>query len=277
MISPSIAARPAALWRGSPRRPPLAGTGHRPGLAQQADQDRLRLSGRRADRHLRPRLWRGHLAEDRPAGGGREQDRRLGRHRGRAGEGRAARRLHADVDDLDHDDHEQGAVQEAALRPGQGFRADLVDGCRPPADHPAQERAGREPQGVRRLCAQQQGVARHLRRGLLQPCRRRGAEPPFRAHHGGGALPRRGADVAGRGLGRGAGRQRQLRRGRERAADRQRPGDRGADQGAHEEAARRADLLRAGRHRRRLPGARLHLPGRRRRRCPRRSCSSSPT
>ena len=52
--------------------------------------------------------------------------------------------------------------------------------------------------GVRRLCAQQQGVARHLRRGLLQPCRRRGAEPPLRADHGGGALPRRGADVAGR-------------------------------------------------------------------------------
>jgi tripartite-type tricarboxylate transporter receptor subunit TctC len=35
-----------------------------------------------------------------------------------------------------------------------------------------QERAGDEPQGVRRVRAQQQGVARHLRRGLLQPCRR---------------------------------------------------------------------------------------------------------
>ena len=120
----------------------LAGTGHRPGLAQQADQDHLRLSGRRADRHLRARLRRGHLADDRPAGGGREQGRRLGRHRRRAGQERARRRPHADVDDLDDDDHEQGAVQEAALRSRQGLRADLVDGCRPPADHPAQERAG---------------------------------------------------------------------------------------------------------------------------------------
>ena len=201
------------------------------GLAQQADQDRLRLSGRRADRHLRARLWRGHLADDRPAGGGREQDRRLGRHRGRAGQERAARRPHADVDDLDDADHEQGAVQEAALRPRQGFRADLLDGCRPPADHPAQERAGGEPERIRRLRAQQQGLARHLWRGLLQPCRGRGAEPPFRAHHGGGALPRRGPDVGRCRLGRDPGRQRQLRRGVQRAADRQRPGDRGADQG----------------------------------------------
>ena len=68
----------------------------------------------------------------------------------------------------------------------------------------------------------------------------------------------RGADVGGCRLGRGPGRQRQLRRSVQRAADRQWPGDRGAHQGPHEEAARCANLLRAGRYRRRLPGARLH-------------------
>ena len=145
---------------------------------------------------------------------GREQGRRQRRHRRRAGQERAARRPHADVDDLDHDDHEQGAVQEAALRSRQGLRADLVDGCGPPADHRQQERAGQEPQGVRRVRAQQQGEPRHLRRGLLQPLRRRGAEPPLRAEDGGGALSRRGADVDRRRLGRRPGRQRQLRRRR---------------------------------------------------------------
>ena len=88
-----------------------------------------------------------------------------------------------------------------------------------------------EPQGVRRVCAQQQGQRRHLRRGLLQPRRRRGAEPPLRAEHGGRALSRRGADVDRCGSGADPGRQRQLRRGLQRAADRQRPRDRRADQG----------------------------------------------
>ena len=150
-------------------------------VAQQADPHHLRLPGRWPDRHLRARLWRVYRAEDGTAGIRREQGGRQRRHCGRAGEECRARRLHADVDDLDHDDHEQGAVQEAALRSGQGLRADLVDERGPPADHRQQERAGQEPRGVRRLCAQPQGLARHLRHRLVQPCRGRGAEPPLRA------------------------------------------------------------------------------------------------
>ena len=71
---PSDAARGPALW--APPRRLLPAPAIAAGLAEQADQDRLQLSAGRADRHLRARLWRVHRAEDRPAGGGREQDRR---------------------------------------------------------------------------------------------------------------------------------------------------------------------------------------------------------
>ncbi len=47
---------------------------------------------------------------------------------------------------------------------------------------------------------EQQGLARDLRRRLVRPYRGRDAEPPLRAQDGGGALSRRGADVAGRGF-----------------------------------------------------------------------------
>ena len=45
-----------------------------------------------------------------------------------------------------------------------------------PTDH-QQGRAGEEHRGVRRLGARPQGVARHLRRRLLRPCRGRDAQP----------------------------------------------------------------------------------------------------
>ena len=154
-----------------------------------------------------------HLAEDRPAGGGREQDRRLGRHRRRAGQERAARRPHADVDDLDHDDHEQGAVQEAALRSRQGLRADLLDGRRPPAVHRHKSVPATNLNEFADYARNNKVSLGTYGAGSYSHCRGRGAEPPFRADHGGGALPRRGADVDRRRLGRGPGRQRQLRRG----------------------------------------------------------------
>ena len=136
----------------------------------------------------------------------------------------AARRLHADVHQLDDDGSEQGAVQEAALRSRQGFRAGRLVQHRPSADRRQQGRAGQEHCGVRRLGARPQGVARDLRRRLLRPCRVRDAQPPLRAQDGGRALSWRGADVAGRGLGRRAGRERQLRLGERRSCSRARAG-----------------------------------------------------
>ncbi len=121
--------------------------------------------------------------------------------------------------------------------PGQGLRADLVDGRGPPADHrEQQERAGRT-----NMQANSHAYARANKTSLgtygagsYSHCAVEALNRSLRAQDGSRALSRRGADVDRRRLGRGAGRQRQLRRRGGRAAERQRPGDRRAHQDAHE-------------------------------------------
>ena len=87
-----------------------AGTQPRPRqVAQQADQDHRRLSRRRTDRFVCAHLWRLSRQAARTAGAGREQGWRRRHDRRRRSEARPARRLYADVHDLDDGDHEPRA------------------------------------------------------------------------------------------------------------------------------------------------------------------------
>ena len=88
-----------------------------------------------------------------------------------------ARRLHAADRDLDHAGHQQDALQEAALRSGQGFYADRA-GRRVPfcADHQP-EHSGQDAGRIHRLCQVEPGPGLWLGR-QRQPAasRRRDAE-----------------------------------------------------------------------------------------------------
>ena len=61
-----------------------------------------------------------------PAGGGRQQARRLGQHRGRPG-GQGDRRPHAGHRHQRQPDLVEDALSEAALRPGQGLHLPVAD------------------------------------------------------------------------------------------------------------------------------------------------------
>ena len=147
----------------------------------------------------------------------------------------------------------------------QGLRAHLQHVGRASAARRQQGHGSYQPQGVRRVCAQEQGEHRHLCGRLLRAHRRCRAEQALRPADGGRALPRRGADVAGSGGGRHPGRQRQLCRRLQRSAVGRGPADRRAAEEAHEQASRRCHLPRAGRDLKGLPAPGLHLPGRPRR------------
>ena len=125
----------AGCWRraGLLKVAPARG---RDGLSQPNHQDDRALSGRRHHRFSRPpgrrsaqdRSWRDR--HRREQAGSRDHARR-----GAGGKGRA-RRLHAVDGDLDHARHQQDALQEAALRSGEGFYADRAGGRRAVrADH----------------------------------------------------------------------------------------------------------------------------------------------
>ena len=97
-------------------------------LPQPQYQDDRALSGRRHDRFPRPpggradqgRAWRHRHC--------RKQAGRRDHARRGAGRKSGGRWLHAVDGDLDHACHQQDAVQEIAVRPGEGFRADRAGG-----------------------------------------------------------------------------------------------------------------------------------------------------
>ena len=110
-----------------------------------------------------------------------------------AGAGRTLRsgRLHALDGDLDHACDQQDALQEAALRPGEGFRADRAGRRRAVrADHQPKA-TGRRPRRVHRLRQGQSGTGLRLGRQRQSAASRRGdAEIRGQYRHPPCALPR---------------------------------------------------------------------------------------
>src|SRR5687768_995544 len=96
------------------------------GLSVEADQADRALPRRLDARHRRTNARAEAERGLGPAGGGGEQDRRRRQHRhGGSGEV-GARRVHAGDRHQRPGGGEQGALQEPALRPGEGPRADLA-------------------------------------------------------------------------------------------------------------------------------------------------------
>ena len=96
----------------------------RTGVSQQADQDRRALRRRQRHRPDGARARRQAAGDPEAADRRRRQARRLGPARRLGGRDGAGRRLHAaDGHQLDQR-RQSGAVQEALLRSGEGFRAD---------------------------------------------------------------------------------------------------------------------------------------------------------
>ena len=155
---------------------------------------------------------------------GGKQGRRL--RIGRRGRSQAlrARRLHADVHDLDDDDHEPRPDQGHPLRRRKGFRARLDHAGGQPAVRGRREDRRQDARRIRRLREEgREGQHRHLRRRLLRAHGDRRNEQAVWSQDGGGALSRRSADVdrSCRRIHRR--RPRQLWRGVARPAERPRP------------------------------------------------------
>ena len=140
--------RPSACSQAQPSRSRAPVLRH---LADQADPPGLAFQPGRGDRRAQPGDRREARPAPRPAGvrrrgAGREHDRRCRRRR----QGRP-RRLHLhDHDDVDAREQHR-ALQEAAVRYGQGLHADHPGLARQRAAHRARHRRLRRPEGLRRV------------------------------------------------------------------------------------------------------------------------------
>ena len=143
-------------------------------LSQQTLHPRRAVPGRRAGGHFRQESRRAHVAAARPAGAGREQERRGGGHRHRlCGQGRQRCACHGADERLGRRHHAEPDAQDA-LRSGQGPGADRAGGARAGSHRGQRQDRHRRLQGADR---QGQGRARqdHLRLGR------------HRRHHSSGA------------------------------------------------------------------------------------------
>ena len=130
----------------------------RTGLSEPDDPHRRALCAGRRRQHPRPD-HRHQDAGDRQAAGGDRQPSRRGRQcRRRRGRESCARRLH---DPAAHqcDGKRARTLQQASVRPGEGFRAGLDGDLDPVRDRRLAEESGHRPA---RACSPRQGQARHL-------------------------------------------------------------------------------------------------------------------
>ena len=160
-------------------RPACAGAG---GLSEPQHQDDRAVSARRHHRSARPADRRPDQERAERGRRRREQARRRHHARRRAGRPLRSGRLHAPDGDLDHACDQQDALQEAALRPREGFRADRAGRRRAVrADHQP-EASGKDARRVHRLRQGQSGAGLWLgRQWQSAASRRRDAEdrPPI--------------------------------------------------------------------------------------------------
>ena len=141
-------------------------------------------------------MGEGMRAASRPADRGGEHHRRRRDDRCRPRRACGARRLYLPDRPVGHQCRERRDLS-AAVRPGEGFRADRAD-RHPAVSHRRQESDARhQPEGIHRLPEDQcrQGLTGQFRHGDAEPCRRAPVPEGDRRQNHHGAVSRRRAVI----------------------------------------------------------------------------------